>query len=92
MDIKQIVKNNVVHFSRYRQGHAYYTVDVPAAGATYSFPVPLADVGDATLLPVDKALVFMRYIRKALDEGTFVREPAAAAQRIPYRLRAEARL
>jgi len=91
MDIKQIVKNNVVRFSRYRQGHAYYCVDVPAVNATYSFPVPLDDVGDATLLSVDKALVFMRYIRKAMDEGTFIREPEAASHHIAYSVRAEAR-
>jgi hypothetical protein len=31
------------------------------------------DVGDATLLAKDKALVFMRYIRQALQDGTFVK-------------------
>jgi hypothetical protein len=36
------------------------------------FPVPLSDVGDATLDAQDKAIIFMRYIRKAIDEGTFV--------------------
>jgi len=92
MDIKQIVKNNVVRFSRYRQGNAYYSVDVPAANATYSFPVRLADVGDATLLSVDKALVFMRYIRQAMEEGTFVREPQTVSHDIAWSLRAQARL
>jgi hypothetical protein len=29
-------------------------------------------VGDATLDAQDKAIIFMRYIRKALDDGTFV--------------------
>jgi hypothetical protein len=33
----------------------------------------LADIGDATLLANDKALVFMRYIRKAIEDGTFVK-------------------
>ncbi len=74
MDIKQIVKNNVVHFARYRKGFAYYQVCVGPDAARYTFPVPLDDIGDATLLATDKALVFMRYIRRALDEGTFTRE------------------
>ena len=73
MDIKNIVKDNEVRFARLRQGYAYYTVRVPADGIDYVFPVPLSDVGDATLLATDKAIVFMRFIRKALEEGTFVR-------------------
>jgi hypothetical protein len=74
MDIKQIVKNNEVRFSRYRKGYAYYTVFVPSEDASYSFPVAISDIGDATLLATDKALVFMRYIRKALENGTFAKE------------------
>jgi hypothetical protein len=73
MDIKEIVKNNEVRFAKYRQGYAYYTVRVPSDGIDYMFPVPLSDIGDATLHATDKALVFMRYIRKALEEGTFVK-------------------
>ena len=73
MDIKEIVKDNEVFFSKYRQGYAYYTVRVPSEGIDYMFPVPLSDIGDATLLAKDKALVFMRYIRQALQEGTFIK-------------------
>jgi len=73
VDIKEIVKDNIVRFSRYRKGYAYYSVRVPSEEAEYTFPVPLADIGDATLLATDKALVFMRYIRQALADGTFVR-------------------
>jgi hypothetical protein len=73
MDIKEIVKDNEVAFAKYRQGHAYYTVRVPSEGIDYMFPVPLTDIGDATLLAKDKAIVFMRYIRKALEDGTFVK-------------------
>lgn len=72
MNIKEIVKDNTVRFVRYRQGFAYYGVNVPGHGE-YVFPVPLADVGDATLEHEDKAILFMRYIRRALDERTFVR-------------------
>ena len=80
MNIKQIVQGTEVRFVRYRRGVAYYAVHVPATAATYQFPVPLTDIGDATLLARDKAILFMRYIRKALEEGTFtqVNEPARA--------------
>jgi hypothetical protein len=30
-------------------------------------PIPIADTGTATFLPEDKAMMFMRYIRKHLD-------------------------
>jgi hypothetical protein len=73
MDIKEIVKDNEVSFAKYRQGYAYYTVRVPSEGVDYIFPVPLSDIGDATLLAKDKALVFMRYIRQALQDGTFIK-------------------
>ena len=71
MDIKTIVKDNTVRFLRYRQGIAYYGVDVPVEGA-YMFPVPLEDIGDATLELEDKAILFMRYINRAMKEGSFV--------------------
>jgi len=74
MDIKDIVKDNEVRFARYRQGYAYYTVRVTSENAEYTFPVPLSDIGDATLLATDKAIVFMRYIRQALQDGTFAKE------------------
>lgn len=71
MNIKDIVKNNTVRFLRYRKGTAYYGVDVEPHGH-HEFPVPLEDVGDATLLREDKAILFMRYIKRALSDGTFV--------------------
>lgn len=73
MNIKEIVKGNEVRFFKYRQGVTYYVVTVANGREEYMFPVPLDDVGDATLLAKDKAIVFMRYIRKALENGTFVR-------------------
>ena len=72
MNIKDIVKDNTVHFVRYRQGIAYYGVHVPATGE-YVFPVPLDDVGDASLELEDKAILFMRYIRLAISNGSFIR-------------------
>jgi hypothetical protein len=76
MNIKEIVKDNQVDFFRYRQGVMYYTVKVPGREKEYMFPVPLSDVGDATLHAQDKAIIFMRYIRKAIEDGTLV--PASA--------------
>ena len=72
MNVKDIVKANTVRVVRYRQGVAYYGVDVPSRGA-FVFPVPLDDIGDATLELEDRAILFMRYIRRALGDGSFVR-------------------
>lgn len=69
-DIKSILKDNEVKFAYVRKGHLYYTIK---HGFTYLFPVPLEDIGDATFNTTEKALLFMRYIRKAQEEGSFVR-------------------
>ena len=71
MNIKDIVKDNTVRFVRYRQGCAFYCVNVPRDG-DYQFPVPLDDIGDATLELEDKAILFMRYIRRAITDGSFI--------------------
>lgn len=72
INIKRIVKDNFVQFVRYRQGLAYYSVYVSAEDQCFLFPVPVEDVGDATLKAHDKAIIFMRYIRRAIREGSFV--------------------
>ena len=71
MNIKDLIKNNTVTFDRYRQQHVYYRIN--HLGIDYTFPVPLEDVQDATLHSEEKAITMMRYIRKALDEGTLIK-------------------
>ena len=71
MNIADIVRANTVRFVRYRAGVAYYGVRVPDCG-NYVFPVPLEDIGNATLELEDSAILFMRYIRRAIDDGSFV--------------------
>ena len=72
MDIKDIVKDNAAVFSFLRAGYAYYIVTVDGIG--YEFPVSLQDVGGASLFARMKAITLMRYIRKALEDGTFVKQ------------------
>ncbi len=78
MNIKDIVKHNHVTFLRYRQGVLYYRVSVPGVSHELMFPVPLTDVGDATLEAREKAIMFMRYIRQAIAQGTLVPVQAQA--------------
>lgn len=62
MNIKDMVKDNKqVTFDHYRDGDLFYTTE-----CGFMFPVPISDVGNATLLKQDKALLFMRYIRKQI--------------------------
>lgn len=68
--IKDIVKDNTVYFVFYRQQHMYYGIDV--GDEKLMFPVPLEDVMDASLHAEEKAITYMRYIRKAMETGTFV--------------------
>jgi hypothetical protein len=42
-------------------------------GQKYQFPVSLEDIAGATLTAEFKAITLMRYICKALADGTFVR-------------------
>ena len=71
MNLTTIVKDNKVLFSHLRKGFAYYNVNYE--GDTYVFPVSLEDIGDATLLNEDKAIILMRYIRKAISANEFVK-------------------
>lgn len=50
------------HFSFYRGGYLYYKTD-----SGLEFPVPVEDTDSATFLNEDKALFFMRWIRKHLE-------------------------
>jgi len=71
LDIKDIVKNNLTHFSFLRGENAYYTVVVH--GTTFVYPVHLKDLDGASIFFEMKAITMMRYIRKALEDKTFVK-------------------
>jgi hypothetical protein len=61
MTLKDHIKGKV-RFQFYRAGHLYYQTET---GIT--FPVPIEDIGEATFAAEDKALLFMRYIRRHLE-------------------------
>lgn len=60
--IKELVTNQKVHFQMYRKGELWYKTD-----SGFVFPVPVSDTGDGDFLVSDKAMFFMRYIRKHLE-------------------------
>jgi len=60
IDIKRAVeKARVVRFEYYRDGALWYMTEFDEL-----FPVPIEDIGNATFLHLDKAMLFMRYMRK----------------------------
>lgn len=64
--IIDLVKDQKVHFQYYRDGELWYKTD-----SGFIFPVPVSDtreVGNATFLNEDKAILYMRYIRKYKEE------------------------
>lgn len=64
MSIKEMVANNKqVKFVRYQNKELWYQTE-----CGFEFPVPIEDTGNAIFIAQDKALLFMRWIRKHLNE------------------------
>jgi hypothetical protein len=60
LSIKDMIKDGKkVTFMFYKQGDLWYKTE-----DGFEFPVPIADTGDGIFLNEDKAIMFMRYIRK----------------------------
>jgi hypothetical protein len=59
---EMIINNQKVRFRFYRDGQLWYETE-----CGFLFPVPIEDVGTATFLAEDRAILFMRYIRKQMD-------------------------
>jgi hypothetical protein len=62
-DIKEMIRNNKkVTFEFYRQKELWYKTE-----CGFEFPVPIDDTGNGVFLNEDKAMLFMRYIRKHIE-------------------------
>lgn len=68
-----VTSDNLCDFTHYRQGHLYYIVFNKQDAKVYSFPVPIDDLAEATINSQEKSVFMMRYIRKALSDGTIVK-------------------
>ena len=62
MNIKEMIKNKKVTFLFYKEKELWYTTE-----CGFEFPVPINDVGTASMNAEDKAIMFMRWIRKQID-------------------------
>ena len=70
IDVKRAVtENRRVRFVYYRDGSLWYSTEFDEI-----FPVPIDDIGGATFLADDKALLFMRYMNRFNKENAAVRQ------------------
>ncbi len=61
--IKEMVENHQkVVFRFYRDGQLWYATE-----CGFEFPVPISEAGTATFFAEDRAILFMRYIRRYID-------------------------
>lgn len=82
LNLKEMIKDKQVTFVQFKNGELIYRTE-----CGFEFPVPISDVGSATMLASDKAMLFMRYIRKHIEflesarqaAGEAVNDPVAAA-------------
>lgn len=61
MNLKEQLQG-VVTFQFYKDKSLWYKTE-----KDFVFPVPIEDIGSATFLVQDKAILFMRYIRKHIE-------------------------
>jgi len=65
-----LIKNKQVHFIHFRDDEFIYKTD-----DGFEFPIPMSDLKNQklTLLATDKAIYFMRWIRKQLELVTAIK-------------------
>jgi hypothetical protein len=69
ISIKEMVENKSVKFQYFREGELWYATE-----DGFKFPVPITDVGTGVFNAEDRAILFMRWIRKqreAIDSQRF---------------------
>ena len=65
MTLKEIVKGKTAKFKFYRDGELWYETD-----DGFDFPIPISDTGTGIFKAEEKAIQFMRWIRKQLEART----------------------
>jgi hypothetical protein len=69
MKISIIKNNNIVKFEFYTDGALWYSIK--DGENKYTFPVPIEEAKGGIFRKTDKALYFMRFIRKAIENKTY---------------------
>lgn len=68
-----VYEKSTVIFDSYRAGFFYYIVPHKEDGEYYIFPIPVEDIGNGTMERTDKAITYMRWIRKGIEDKTLIK-------------------
>jgi hypothetical protein len=68
-----VSKANVVNFDSFRNGIFYYNVANIRSADTYQFQIPIEETNGATFLAKDKSTMYMRWIRKSIENNTMIK-------------------
>lgn len=63
LSVKEMVKNKKVNFVKYRAEILYYKTE-----CGFEFEVPVSDIGEGSCGAEEKAIMFMRWIKKAVHK------------------------
>jgi hypothetical protein len=78
MTLTEMVKGNkVVRFLYYRDKELWYVTE-----DGFQFPVPISDTGTGTFKAEDKAILYMRWIRKHLEDVKSWREESLSQPQV----------
>lgn len=69
--ITPLIKDNFVYFHKYKSNYFYYRLKKD--DDVYEFSIHLSEIEEAELLSQDKAILFLKYIKKALQSGRFTK-------------------
>lgn len=68
--IKQLIREQA-RFTHYEEGNLWYQViwtdDDGAWGGLFDFPIPVEDAATGRFLSSDRAMIFMRWMRKHIE-------------------------
>lgn len=69
VSLKEIVTDKIAYFLYYQDGNLWYGVgeSLISSNRIFQFPVPISDCGSAKFQATEKAIFFMRWIRKHLE-------------------------
>lgn len=75
MNIKNfITETNMAEFDSFRAGVFYYRIQsMESPYNVYQFQVPIEDTGGATFNASQKSVSMMRWIRKSIENKTFIK-------------------
>lgn len=69
-----VAKDNMCYFDSFRSGVFYYNVYKVNSDIGYQFQIPIEDISGATLKAEEKSVFMMRWIRKSIENKTFIKE------------------